>query len=55
MYDLIDETIKTLLECDLIDQATHVDSNDALKLTQAVCNLANAKATLVQTDKRLNE
>jgi hypothetical protein len=52
MYDLIDDAITVLVE---VVKSGDITPDGALKFTQAVCNLANAKATLVQTDKRQNE
>lgn len=55
----MDEKITKAIEC-LADMVNHdVSADDALKYTQAACNLANTRATLTQieinkqdTDKR---
>ena len=51
MKDAIDKAIKFLAE-EVTRDDGKLDSNDALKFTQAALNLAHTKATIIDCEKR---
>jgi len=48
MIEKIEQSIKKL--AGLVDSKKELSADEALKFTQAVCNLANARACISNTD-----